>query len=310
MTAHADLRELAEACAKLGGSILMEARGRGPGEIREKARNDFVTEVDAASEAAITALLRERVPGHAILAEEGATGGVARPDAPAQADSAAAGSDAGTWGGSGIERESVRGNDGAIGWIVDPLDGTKNYIHGFPVYAVSVAARGPEGILAGAVYDPSRDELFSAARGMGATLNGRPIRVSSGVEPGRALVGTGFPFRHSRLSEPYLESFRRVTSAVSDVRRAGSASLDLAYVACGRLDGFWELALSPWDIAAGWLLIEEAGGHVTDEQGGKRVFERGHVVAGGAEIHALLLEISRATLVGRVEAFTRVSPAP
>jgi myo-inositol-1(or 4)-monophosphatase len=272
-----ELREIAEACAREGGGILKEARRRGPRAVREKAPNDFVTEADAASEAAITALLRERRPQDGLLAEEAATAGS---DGPQPVSSA---------GASGI------------GWIVDPLDGTRNFIHGFPAYAVSVAARGAQGLLAGAIYDPTRDELFSAGRGEGATLDGEPIHVTA-AEPRSALVGTGFPFRHGHLREAYLESFARVNAAVSDIRRAGSASLDLAYVACGRLDGFWELGLSPWDMAAGWLLIEEAGGRVTDERGGGEVFERGHIVAGGAILHRALLELVRPAFEGRVEA--------
>jgi myo-inositol-1(or 4)-monophosphatase len=272
-----ELREIAEACARAGGGILKEARRRGPRAVREKAPNDFVTEVDTASEAAITALLRSRRPHDGLLAEEAATAG------------------------SGGSEATSPGAASGIGWIVDPLDGTRNFIHGFPAYAVSVAARGPKGLLAGAVYDPTRDELFSAGRGEGASLDGEPIRVTD-AEPRSALVGTGFPFRHSHLREAYLESFGRVSAAVSDIRRAGSASLDLAYVACGRLDGFWELGLSSWDMAAGWLLIEEAGGRVTDERGGGEVFERGHIVAGGAILHRALLELVRPAFEGRVEA--------
>ncbi len=350
---------MAEDCARLGGAILRDARLRGPGEVREKARNDFVTEVDAASERAITTFLSQRFPNHAILAEEaafgspvprllaeagehrGADGGVGRAAAAglsgeAAKEIAAEGShsvadETGAYEQARAERAApageasgrgevpdhsasgagVRPDDSAsIDWIVDPLDGTKNFIHGFPAYAVSVAARGTEGLLAGAIYDPTRDELFSAARGEGATLNHEPIRVSSLEDPRRALVGTGFPFRFSHLSEPYLDSFRRVIAAVSDVRRAGSASLDLAYVACGRLDAFWELALSPWDVAAGWLLIEEAGGVMTDDEGGSSVFERGHVVAGGPALHRVLLEIARAAFAGRIGPRALPLPAP
>jgi myo-inositol-1(or 4)-monophosphatase len=273
------LRELAEACARLGGSIVRQAHVRGATTAREKAPNDLVTEVDAASEAAISAFLRERRPGDGLLAEESATGGVAGAPRPPSADR-------------------------CVSWIVDPLDGTTNFVHGYPAFGVSVAARGPDGLLAGAIYDPTRDELFSSARGLGATLNGAPIGVTD-VDPPVALVGTGFPFRHKQWREAYLESFRRVTAAVSDVRRGGSASLDLAYVACGRLDGFWELGLSPWDMAAGWLLIEEAGGRVSDERGGPEVFERGHVVAGGPSMHGALLEIVRPAFEGSVSAMAR-----
>ena len=286
MTSPRELRELAEECARLGGSILEEARGRGAGPVREKARNDFVTEVDAASERAILELLRARHPDHGVLAEESATGGMPSPlpEAPTELD---------------IVHDVA---EPAIDWIVDPLDGTKNFIHGYPAYAVSVAARDRDGVLAGAVYDPTRDELFSGARGGGATLNGEPISVARPEELDRALIGTGFPFRHRHLAEAYLDSFGAVLTATSDVRRGGSASLDLAYVACGRLDGFWELGLSPWDMAAGWLLIEEAGGRVTDDEGGSAVFERGHIVTGGPEVHEALLRLLREAFHGRVTA--------
>jgi myo-inositol-1(or 4)-monophosphatase len=313
-----ELREAAESCARIGGAVLRDARAAGPNEVREKGRHDFVTEVDAASEAAIAAALRERFPGHFLLAEEAAAGagswravplretgsgdGGAEPELAAGAESAAGfASEGAVEATDGRSRGDAAPRPDRIEWIVDPLDGTTNFIHGFPVFAVSIAARGPDGLLAGVVYDPTRDELFSAARGEGARLNGEAIRVSAVSEPARALVGTGFPFRNARFTEPYLESFERVFAAVSDIRRAGSASVDLAYVACGRLDGFWELGLSPWDTAAGWLLIEEAGGVVTDDRGGSDVFGRGHVVAGGPAVHRTLLEIARTSFGEKVE---------
>ena len=305
-----ELRETAERCARIGGAVLRDARSAGPSEVREKGRHDFVTEVDAASEAAITAALRERFPGHFLLAEEAAAGAGswrAQPlSDPAPVPGLAGAGSAGFRSAADADRASDGRQAGTerierIEWIVDPLDGTTNFIHGFPVFAVSIAARGPDGLLVGVVYDPTRDELFSAARGEGARLNGEAIRVSTVADPARALVGTGFPFRNARFTEPYLESFERVFAAVSDIRRAGSASVDLAYVACGRLDGFWELGLSPWDTAAGWLLIEEAGGVVTDDRGGSEVFGRGHVVAGGPAVHRTLLEIARTSFGEKVE---------
>ncbi|MBA2565408.1 MAG: inositol monophosphatase, partial [Gemmatimonadetes bacterium] len=241
-------------------------------------------------------------PGHALLAEEAAGEAAsyqARPLFVASAD------DPETGPAGVLDVQAGSGDANVIEWIVDPLDGTKNFIHGYPAYAVSVAARAPQGIVAGAVYDPLRDEMFSAALDQGATLNGHPIQVSSALDPSLALVATGFPFRHSALAEPYLESFRRVSGIVSDIRRGGSAALDLAYVACGRLDGYWELALSPWDIAAGLLLVEEARGTITDDDGGHRLFERGHVIAGGVAIHAVLLEVARASFGRRLDDFVR-----
>jgi myo-inositol-1(or 4)-monophosphatase len=309
-TSVRELRETAEHCARVGGAVLRDARAAGPSQVREKGRHDFVTEVDAASEAAIAAELRRRFPDHFLLAEEAAAGAGswraqplsdgARPDPGVVPGNGAPKADGGD-GGSAPRVDAAAAAPGRVEWIVDPLDGTTNFIHGFPVFAVSVAARSSEGILAGAVYDPTRDELFSAARGEGAWLNGEAIHVSAVADPSRALVGTGFPFRNARFTEPYLDSFERVFAAVSDIRRAGSASVDLAYVACGRLDGFWELGLSPWDTAAGWLLIEEAGGVVTDDRGGPEVFGRGHVVAGGPAVHRTLLEIARACFGERVE---------
>jgi myo-inositol-1(or 4)-monophosphatase len=306
MTSNAELRTLAEDCARLGGSILSDARAAGAARVLEKAHNDFVTEVDAASERAIQALIRERRPGDRFLGEEGASGGMAAvmeaaPGTVTDPAPRALMEPAEVFSGPEAASEAR----GAVEWIVDPLDGTKNFIHGYPAFAVSVAARGPQGLLAGAVFDPTRDELFSATRGEGATLNDDPIRVSSPESLERALIGTGFPFRFAQLVEPYLESFRHVIRRVSDVRRAGSASLDLAYVACGRLDGFWELALSPWDIAAGWLLIEEAGGTLSDELGGREPFQRGHVVGGSPAIHTALLEMVQPALAGRVDGFRR-----
>jgi myo-inositol-1(or 4)-monophosphatase len=298
-----ELRSVAEACARTGGAVLRDATRDGLGLVREKAPNDFVTEVDTASEAAIAAFLREHRPGDDLLAEEAAS-------AASSLRPRAIGSNGAHGGPSDAATTAVPGRVGAadcvsdvvrtgVAWIVDPLDGTKNFIHGYPMYGVSVAARDADGLLAGAVYDPTRDEMFTASRGEGAALNGAPIHVTA-VEIRGALVGTGFPFRHTRLREAYLESFRLVSGSVSDVRRAGSAALDLAYVACGRLDGFWELGLSPWDMAGGWLLIEEAGGRVSDDRGGSEVFERGHIVAGGAAVHAALLDLVRPAFDGKV----------
>jgi myo-inositol-1(or 4)-monophosphatase len=304
-----ELRRVAERCARTAGTVLRDASRGGPGVVREKAPNDFVTDVDTASEAAIAAFLKERRPQDELLAEEAASVAASlrpratRPNgAPGQSDGPAVGTAVRigrTEPAPGMQRTG-------IAWIVDPLDGTKNFIHGYPMYGVSVAARDAEGLLAGAVYDPTRDEMFTASRGEGATLNGAPIHVTTvGIQG--ALVGTGFPFRHTRLREACLESFRLVSASVSDVRRAGSAALDLAYVACGRLDGFWELGLSPWDMAAGWLLIEEAGGRVSDDRGGSEVFERGHIVAGGAAVHEGLLELVRPAFEGKVQALVALS---
>ncbi len=193
--------------------------------VQTKRYNDFVSEVDRQAEAAIIRELQAKFPHHAILAEEtGAQG------------------------------------KGEFEWIIDPLDGTTNYLHGFPQFAVSIALRRRGRLLCGLVYDPLREELFTAARGEGAQLNNRRIRVSERRSLEGALIGTGFPFRDHRYLDPYLEMLKTLVQTTAGVRRPGAAALDLAYVACGRTDGFWELGLAAWDMAAGVLLMQEGGG--------------------------------------------------
>lgn len=238
--------------AELAGTILSEHltsdRRR---QVDRKQRFDFVTEVDRQAEAAILDLLRRKHPEHHILAEE--SGGYQK-------------------------------REGYV-WVVDPLDGTKNFIHGFPIFAVSVALLHDGEILLGVVHDPVRKEWFHAERGRGAYLNGAPIGVSETEDLSQCLLGTGFPFRAKHLSERYFSAFVELFHIVSDFRRAGAAALDLAYLACARLDGFWEVTLNPWDIAAGTLLIEEAGGQVTDIWGGDTHLTCGHIVASNGIIH-------------------------
>ncbi len=194
----------------------------------EKGKNDFVTEVDRQAEAVIIDTILKAYPKHAIHAEESGTQG---------------------------KSDYV--------WIIDPLDGTTNFLHGFPHYAVSIALRHKDKLVQGVVYDPLRQELFTTSRGEGAYLNDRRIRVSKRKHLQGALLGTGFPFRENADLEQYTEILKKLFPLTAGIRRAGSAALDLAYVACGRLDGFWEFGLKPWDIAAGALLIEEAGGVVS-----------------------------------------------
>lgn len=203
--------------------------------VARKQRNDFVTEVDRASEEAIIEVLRTAYPNHSILAEE-------------------SGHD--PKGATGHPREAEHI------WIIDPLDGTTNFIHGFPQYAVSIALMQKGVVTQAVVYDPSRDELFTASRGRGAYLNGRRIRVSKRIRIEESLIGTGFPFRKLDMLDGYLAMMRVVMERAAGLRRPGAAALDLAYVAAGRLDGFFELGLAPWDAAAGSLLITEAGGMV------------------------------------------------
>lgn len=193
----------------------------------DKGRSDFVTEVDHEAELRVVETLRGAFPDHEVVAEEG--GGSEAADAP-------------------------------IRWIVDPLDGTTNWLHGYPEYAVSIAAADADGLRVAVVLDSANDELFDAVRGAGARLDGEPIRVSGRERLELALVGTGFPFKKPELLAGYLQMMGRVLGATSGVRRAGSAALDLCALACGRLDAFFELWLMPWDVAGGALVVQEAGG--------------------------------------------------
>lgn len=227
--------------------------------VASKGRSDFVTEVDRAAEAAIVDVLKTAYPHHAVLAEES---GASNPE-------------------GGHEYT----------WIIDPLDGTTNFIHGFPQYAVSIALQHGGHITQAVVYDPTRNELFTASRGRGAFLNDRRIRVSPRTHLRDSLIGTGFPFRQLDHLDEYVRMFKRITEETAGIRRPGAASLDLAYVAAGRLDGFWEFGLSPWDIAAGSLLIVEAGGMVADFDGEQNWLESGHIVCGTPKVFAQLLKL-------------------
>lgn len=230
-------------------------------KVASKQPNDFVTEVDRAAEAAIIEVLQEAYPNYGILAEESGS-------TPAR-----------------------NGGDTEYQWIIDPLDGTTNFIHGLPQYAISIAlARG--NILEHAVvYDPNRNELFTASKGSGAFLNERRIRVSRRIKLSDALIGTGFPYREFDKVDLYLSIFKELAEKTAGQRRPGAASLDLAYVACGRYDGFWEFGLAPWDMAAGALLISEAGGLVSDLRGEANYLETGNVIAGTPKIFAPLLKL-------------------
>jgi myo-inositol-1(or 4)-monophosphatase len=248
---------IAVKAARLAGSVINRAtRNLDVLKVHAKSANDFVSEVDHEAEAAIVDTLRKAYPDHAILAEEGGATG---------------------------RSEYV--------WIVDPLDGTTNFLHGFPQYAVSIAL-SHRGVLSQAVvYDPTRNDLFTASRGRGAFLNDHRIRVSRRARLGEALIGTGFPFRQFANVDTYLAVLRELMEKAPGVRRAGAASLDLAYVAAGRLDGFYEFGLSPWDVAAGALLIIEAGGLVGDLEGNATYMDSGNVVAGNPKIFAQLLQV-------------------
>jgi myo-inositol-1(or 4)-monophosphatase len=254
-----EFMETAGEAARIGGEVIRAHRGRRPAEVRDKGTNDFVTEVDRAAERAVVDFLRSRHPDHTIVAEEG----------------------------QGQE------GDGGYRWIVDPLDGTTNFIHDFPSFATSVGLWSDGEGIAGAVFDPVRDEMFRAARGEGAWLGERRIHVSGATGLDGTLLATGFPFRRPERIPSYLRSFGELLGRTAGVRRAGSAALDLCYTACGRLDGFWEMGLAAWDLAAGVVLVREAGGTVTDYAGGDRFMESGNVIAAANGVHAPVLEVLR-----------------
>jgi myo-inositol-1(or 4)-monophosphatase len=251
---------IAVRAARQAGSIIHRATHDGGAlNVRSKRANDFVTQVDQAAEQAIIDTVRKAYPDHGFLAEES--------------------------GASGEKAEHV--------WIIDPLDGTTNFIHGFPQYCVSIGVQHRGGLAHAVVYDPNRNELFTASKGGGAFLNDRRIRVSPQIKLGDALVGTGFPFKELERLELYSRQLQHMMKNCAGVRRAGAAALDLAYVACGRLDAFWELGLSPWDMAAGVLLITEAGGLVGDLQGEQTFMESGDIIAATPKLFPPLLEALR-----------------
>lgn len=251
--------------ARRAGSIIVQNLGLlGRDDITRKQPADFVTRVDTEAEEAIIATVREHFPGHSFLAEESVKD----------------------------LQESGSGRQNYL-WIIDPLDGTTNYIHGYPVFSVSIALQAGGRIRTGVVFDPVRDELFTAEEGQGAHLNGKRLAVSSfGLQ--EAVIATGFPFRNRELMDDYLRVFRSIFSRVSDLRRAGSAALDLASVASGRCDGYFEARLKPWDLAAGSLLVREAGGVVSDWAGGDDFLQSGNIVAAPAHIQVGLLKEIRA----------------
>jgi myo-inositol-1(or 4)-monophosphatase len=223
--------------------------------VRSKRENDFVSEVDHAAEQAIIETLLEAYPKHAILAEE-----------------------------SGVTGESE------YQWVIDPLDGTTNFLHGFPQYAVSIALLHRGQLSQAVIYDPVRNDLYTASRGRGAFLNERRIRVSKRDKLQDALIGTGFPYRDFTHLDAYTAMFRDLVQKTSGLRRPGSAALDLAWLAAGHTDGFFEIGLNPWDIAAGCLLIQEAGGLVSDFAGEENFLQSGNVVAGNPKVFVQLLQ--------------------
>ncbi len=224
--------------------------------IRKKSSNDFVSEIDRMAEQEIIRVIKAAYPDHGILAEE-----------------------------SGFQQ----GNDYI--WVIDPLDGTTNFLHGYPQFAVSIAVKNKGKIELGVIYDPLRDELFTAEKGGGATLNNRRIRVTRQTNLNEALIGTGFPFKYPQHLDAYLEMFKALTLNTAGIRRAGSAALDLAYLAAGRLDGFWEIGLKEWDMAAGILIVKEAGGVVSDFEFNDNYLASGHVICGNPKMHQSIYQM-------------------
>ena len=253
-----DLVDVARRAAGQAAAFLRTATPPAATQWIEKGRHDFVTEADRRAEALITEALTRDVPGSLVVGEE-----LSPRATPA----------------------------GEVAWIVDPLDGTTNFLHGYPRYAVSIGCAVNGALRAGVVHDVARDVVYWGAAGLGAWQGQRRIQVSRLTEPRHALVGTGFPFKSLPVLRRYLDQFAAVMGATSGIRRAGAAALDLADVAAGRLDCFWELTLAPWDIAAGVVLIREAGGLVTTPDGSDDVLQHGSVVAGNPVLHRWLADL-------------------
>lgn len=248
--------------ARLAGKVILRAQDQMEKvQIIEKGHNDFASHVDKAAEDIIIETIKKAYPQHAILAEEsGLTPGTGSSD---------------------------------VTWIIDPLDGTTNFLHGFPQFCISIGVKQGEKIYHGVVYDPIRDELFSASRGEGAKMNGKRLRVSNAEKLQKSLLGTGFPFRDFSHLDDYLTFLKAIIPHCAGIRRAGAAALDLAYVAAGRLDGFWEFGLKPWDIAAGALFIQEAGGYITTISGDHDILNGNSILAAPPKIYQELTEFCK-----------------
>jgi myo-inositol-1(or 4)-monophosphatase len=253
------LLNIAIRAARRAGDLIVRNVDRVPSlDVRSKSRNDFVSEIDQAAERDIIETIRRSHPDHGFLGEE-----------------------------------SGRSGGDEFIWIIDPLDGTTNFLHGFPTFAVSLACEYRGRLEHGVIYDPMRQELFTTSRGDGAQLDGKRIRVSKQAGLEGALIGTGFPYRaNARWIDEYLAMLKAVMQQTAGIRRPGAASLDLAYVAAGRIDGFWEIGLNAWDTAAGTLLITEAGGHIGTLSGGE-YRQGGNVIAGTPKVYEALVEALR-----------------
>ena len=253
-----ELLEASVAAARVAADFIRAREAdRATLDIREKQASDFVSEVDTGAESRIREVLAKLVPGAMIVGEE---------------------------------MSPTASTAGETVFVVDPLDGTTNFLHGFAAYSVSIGAMSEGEVVSGVILDVPHGDLFTGTAGGGAFLDGKRIHVSQVKTPNRALVGTGFPFKNLEFLDDYLQQFERITRAQSGIRRAGSAALDLAWLACGRFDAFWELRLAPWDIAAGLVIVREAGGRVTDLVGRDIVPSSSPVVASNGHLHEWLLE--------------------
>lgn len=254
---------IATRAARAAGTVIFRSINKVDSlKVTTKAANDFVSDVDKQAEAVIISTIHKAYPDHTIKAEE-----------------------------SGL----AKGNPD-FQWIIDPLDGTTNFLHGFPQFAVSIAFKERGRLSQAVIFNPINQELFTASRGQGAMLNDRRLRVSKQKGLEGALLGTGFPFKMQQHLDVYLEMFKALFPMTAGIRRPGSAALDLAYVAAGRLDGFWEIGLNDWDMAAGVLLIEEAGGLVSDFSGGSEYLETGNIVCGNPKVFKEILQKIRPCL--------------
>ncbi|ROH88140.1 inositol monophosphatase [Pseudomethylobacillus aquaticus] len=254
---HPILTNAVKAARRAGTIINRASQDIGALQIRSKTYNDFVTEVDHAAEAAIIETLKDAYPDHGFIGEES--------------------------GDTNVHADNV--------WIIDPLDGTTNFLHGLPQYCISIALQQQGQLTQAVVYDPNRNDLFTATKGRGAFLNDRRIRVSNRAKLQDSLIGTGLPFRDFTHLEAYLGMFKDMVKKTAGLRRPGAAALDLAYVAAGWYDGFWEIGLSKWDVAAGGLLIQEAGGMVGDFEGNEGWLETGNIVAANPRVFAQMIQL-------------------
>lgn len=255
--------KIAKESARQAGELLLQAFGQlEPSQIDLKGKGDYVTELDRRAEQIIIDHIKKHFPHHRIQAEE-----------------------------SGMDIQCSE-----FCWLIDPLDGTANYVHHVPIFAVSIGILKGDIIRSGVIYYPHMDEMFWAVKNQGAFLNGQPISVSKRIEMGYAMLATGFPWRSKQYIDPYIDSFKELLIKTTGIRRKGSAAIDLAYTACGRFDGFWEMKLNAWDLAAGVLLIEEAGGVVSDFKGGNHYLVSGNIIAGNKQIHQQILDIIKPRL--------------